>query len=325
MASLEEAYSNEYQEIIDAELAYDLYWANVITNKSDFQCPSEFCSAKVTCINLDAEKQSMQQSPHFRGYNHSDECDAHLAFTSDKKNKKDKLSTDKIDADDISKTKVSNPVVSEPVADIFRLQRPAGQFTRRNKDGLHPSTHDASKQAIDVKKARRQNNTETGSDYYSVRSLVSKFIQYRKEDALSEHYVNIAGKESSYKSLFKGVYNQSVQALPDDKLIYWGVVFINYLAHKKVYKITFKNELEHDDKRIRPSFFISETMIDNYPVKSLVLKRLVAISKQKDSRAFVFLYSTPQGKGADYINFDVKSLDYLEIRHMDLFDELKKS
>ena len=65
-------------------------------------------------------------------------------------------------------------------------------------------------------------------------------------------------------------------------------------------------------------------MIDDYPVKSLILKRLVKISKQKDPRAFVFLYSTPHGQGPNYVNFDVTSLDYLEIRHMDLFDELKK-
>lgn len=310
LASLEEAYSNEYEEIIDAELAYDLYWANVISNKSDFQCPSEFCTAKVTCINLDVEKQSMQQSPHFRGYNHSDECDMSLG----EKNK--------VSAGDKYEPSASNVAKSDNVSDIFRLNRPEGQFAKKKKNGKDQTK----KQAIDVRRAKVQgdNKIETGSDYYSVRSLVSKFIRYKKEESLSEHYVNIAGKDISYKALFKGVYNQPLKALPKENIIYWGTAFINYLEAKNVYKITFGSELVHGGIGIRPSFFISKSMIDEYPVKSLVLKRLKKISKQKVPRAFVFLYSTPHAQGPNYVNFDVESLDYLEIRHLDLFDELKK-
>ncbi|MCF7495214.1 hypothetical protein L3V35_09145 [Vibrio sp. L5-1] len=47
MASLEEAYSNEYDDIIDAELAYDLFWSGVISSKSAFECPSEFAKQKL--------------------------------------------------------------------------------------------------------------------------------------------------------------------------------------------------------------------------------------------------------------------------------------
>lgn len=54
-------------------------------------------------------------------------------------------------------------------------------------------------------------------------------------------------------------------------------------------------------------------------------KRLTKISESKDKRVFVFLYSKPHGQGPNCINFGVDSLDYLEIRYLDLFDELKKS
>ena len=177
MASLEEAYSNEYEEIIDAELAYDLFWANVISNKSDFQCPSEFCSAKVTCINLDVEKQSMQQSPHFRGYNHSNECDMSLG---------EKV---KVSAGDKYEPSASNVKKSDNVSDIFRLNRPDGQFAKKKKSGKNKTK----KQAIDVRRAKVQgdNKIETGSDYYSVRSLVSKFIRYRKENSLLVKLVKV--------------------------------------------------------------------------------------------------------------------------------------
>lgn len=121
MASLEEAYSNEYDDIIDAELAYDLFWSGVISSKSAFECPSEFCEAKVTCVNMDVEKQDMQQSPHFRGYNHSPECDATIG-------KKPKVS-----AGSKYEPSASKVVKSDQKSDIFNLHRPYNQFAKKKK------------------------------------------------------------------------------------------------------------------------------------------------------------------------------------------------
>lgn len=45
----------------------------------------------------------------------------------------------------------------------------------------------------------------TGLYYYSVRSLVSNYIQYRQ---VHYHTVNIAGGEMTYHALFKGIYGQ---------------------------------------------------------------------------------------------------------------------
>lgn len=311
LASLEEAYSIEYDDIIDAELAYDLYWAGVIFSKSAFECPSEFCEAKVTCVNMDAEKQDMQQSPHFRGYNHSVECDATIG-------KKPKVS-----AGSKYESSASKIVKSDQKSDIFNLHRPDNQFAKKDKGDRDKSK----KRAINSRRLHVQGEHEikTGSDYYAVRSLVTKFIRHRKDETLSEHYVNINGKDISYRDLFKGIYNQPLEALPDEKRIYWGVAYINHMLDKGTYRIGFQNEIQHANNNIKPSFFISEKQIDAYPVNNLVTKRLTKISESKDKRAFVFLYSKPYAKGSNYINFDVDSLDYLEIRYLDLFDELKKS
>lgn len=311
MASLEEAYSIEYGDIIDAELAYDLYWAGVISSKSAFECPSEFCDAKVTCVNMDAEKQDMKQSPHFRGYNHSKECDATIG----------KKPT--IGAGDEYEPSASTVVLSDQKPDIFNLHRPKNQFAKKDK-GMHDSNK---RRAISNRKPRvhSEHELKTGSEYYTVRSLVTKFIRYRKDDSLSEHYVNINGKDISYSELFKGVYNQPISALPDEYRIYWGVAYINHMPDKKTYRIVFKSELLHNNNIIKPSFFISESQIENYPVKKLVTKRLTNISESDDRRAFIFLYSKPHSQGSNYINFDVDSLDHLEIRYLDLFEELKKT
>jgi len=310
MASLEEAYSNEYDEIIDPELAYDLYWARVITDKSDFECPSDLCTAKVTCINIDQEKQDMHQSPHFRGYNHSEDCDATFG--------KDKTAGTEVP----SKSAQSKFVKNDSISDVFHIKRPKKQFAKKDLSNIDPNKK--------KKKIRKRGRNTTGdefyggSEYYSVRSLVSKFIRYKKENSLSEHKINILGKDLSYKSQFKGIYKQPLSALPDSNLIYWGVSFVDYSEENKRYKITFGETLESNGNNIRPSFFISEKMIEEYPVRNLVIKRLEKISKEKDKRAFIFLYSKPCLSGDKYINFNLESLDYLEIRYLDLFDDLKK-
>jgi hypothetical protein len=225
VASLEEAYSLEYGEVSDPELAYDLFWAGVINDKSAFVCPSEFCDAKVTCINIDKEKQDMHQTPHFRGYKHSEDCDATLA---------DERKSIEVPGDEGARAKV---VKADEISDVFHLKRPDNQFAK-NPD-LTGSRSAKKKAERRRERLVGEGEIRSGSDYYSVRSLVSKYIRYRKSETLSEHKVNIAGKDQSYGSLFKGVYQQPIEALPDEKLIYWGVAFVDYLEKQRCYQIKF--------------------------------------------------------------------------------------
>jgi len=312
MASLEEAYSLEYGEIIDPELAYDLFWAGVINDKSAFVCPSEFCDAKVTCINIDKEKQDMHQSPHFRGYNHFADCDATLA---------DEKSIVEVAGDEGTQAKI---VKAEEIPDVFHLKRPDNQFAKNPDMSGTKST----KKKLERRRERLVGDGElrSGSDYYSVRSLVSKFLRYRKSQTLSQHKVNISGRDQSYERLFKGVYQQPIEALQDEKLIYWGVAFVDYLENQRCYQIKFGQNLSWEGQKIRPAFFIHDDVIDQYPVRNLVVKRLERIRNSDDHRAFIFLYSKPYGVekgGKKYINFDFESLDYLEVRFLDLFEALQ--
>ncbi|MCF7495213.1 hypothetical protein L3V35_09140 [Vibrio sp. L5-1] len=262
-------------------------------------------------MNMDVEKQDMQQSPHFRGYNHSPECDATIG-------KKPKVS-----AGSKYEPSASKVVKSDQKSDIFNLHRPYNQFAKKKKGERDKSK----KRAIDSRRPHVQGKHElqSSSDFYAVRYLVTKYIRHRKDEKLSEHYVNISGRDISYRELFKGVFNQPIEALPEENRIYWGVAYINHMLNKGIYRIGFQKKMQHGSNYINPSFFISAEQIEAHPVNNLVTKRLTKISESKDKRAFVFLYSKPYAQGPNYINFDVDSLDYLEIRYLDLFDELKKS
>ena len=66
MAKIEEAYSKEYNEIIDVEKAYELYWDGLITDKRAFECPK--CSLKITAANIDKVRVEMKNTPHFKAY-----------------------------------------------------------------------------------------------------------------------------------------------------------------------------------------------------------------------------------------------------------------
>ncbi|MBF4265233.1 hypothetical protein EAY73_25840, partial [Vibrio anguillarum] len=103
------------------------------------------------------------------------------------------------------------------------------------------------KRAINSRRPHVQGEHElqSGSDFYAVRSLVTKYIRHRKDETLSEHYVNISGKDISYRELFKGVYNQPIEALRGEKRIYWGVAYINHMPDKNTYRIVFQNEMQH--------------------------------------------------------------------------------
>lgn len=312
MASLDEAISTECDVLVDTELAYDLFWAGLITDKKAFRCPGEGCGAQITCANLDKDRQDMRQCLNFRCYSgHTDQCDA----TVDAEQKSGAGSASCNDDQPIAK--------NESIPDEFMLKRPVDQFAFRRDEKKSPFGMSVKS---DVKNRRGKPAHRSRSKYYSVRSLVSKYIRYRKEESAGEHRVAIGQNELTYAELFKGVYKQAIEKIPDRKFVYWGIAFIDFLEQKRCYKISFAETLFCDGEFLRPSFFIHESVIDKYPIKALVIKRLKNVVSQNDRRAFVFIYSKPyavEKEGRKYINFEFENLDHVEVRYLDLFEDLK--
>ncbi|WP_025820429.1 hypothetical protein [Shewanella marina] len=296
MASLTHAYSVEFEQIIDAELAYDLYWTGIIRNKSSFQCPCTECQAKVTCINLDQIKQNMRQTPHFRSYCHSSQCT--IQHQTDKLLNEQTITTAS-----------------------FHLQRPSQQLQPKQSCS-------APNNSLLLNSSPKHTSIEKQAShphYYSVRSLVTNFIKFRQQQTLENHKIKIETHEICYQDLFKGIYKQPLDKLPEQNCIYWGLAYVDYNPQKQFYRITFIQTLTHNEQMIRPSLFISEREIERYPVKKLLLSRLTNITEQKDKRAFIFVYGKPTLHEDRFINFKVSNLDHLEIRTLELFDQLKRT
>ena len=79
---MEVAYSKEYEQVIDAEKAYELFWEGIISDYRDFTCAALGCDAQVTLANAKRERHSMKQRPNFRCYGE------HEIFCIQKKKKK---------------------------------------------------------------------------------------------------------------------------------------------------------------------------------------------------------------------------------------------
>jgi hypothetical protein len=63
---IEQAYSLDAKVSVDAELAYDYYWAGIIKNKQNLECPANNCTAPITCANLDKIRQDMKVDPYLK-------------------------------------------------------------------------------------------------------------------------------------------------------------------------------------------------------------------------------------------------------------------
>ena len=296
---MEFAYSIDLDDFIDPDMAYDYFWSDIIKSRNAFKCPNEKCNADITCANIEKVKQDMKQVPHFRGYHHIEGCQY------DSKNKNNSIESDE---------NYENAKIGTNLCDKFLLNRPESKETAQESTATSGySRNEDSKKYI-------------GGRYYSIRSLVSKWIQVRKSDLLEEAFIKIEGNDITYKELFKGVYHQELDELPDQNRIYWGTAFIDRLESIPGYKIKFCSQFDYYAESINPSFIISDSDIEDYKVKKLLKLRLKTINEEKTPIGLVFIYGTPYHKesnGNSYINFSLRNLDFIEIRYTDLFEQLK--
>ncbi len=301
---LEEAYSIEINEIIDAERAYDLYWSGKLSNKQSFQCPDEKCKADVTCACMDIAEQSLKQVPHFRIVGeHNIEC---------------KLFEDEneieINVESGHNSIGHNRIKSKE--EKFHFSRPNYENDNEGNNGQIINRTSPKKGT----KTTGYNKGENIKRFYSLRPIIINWLNCRKNGELDSRKINFE-RLISYKDLFKGVFHQKIVFLQKENFIYWGKAFIDPLKDNKGYKINFSEYLESEGEKKRPSFFISNQMIQKYEIKNLLIKRLEKIANSDKNICMVFIYSKPI-LNKKYINFNIDNLDLLEIRYLDFLKEI---
>ena len=306
--SLDVAYSIEVDDYLDPDRAYDLYWSGLIKDKKKFLCPGADCSAQVTCANLDEDVQDMRVVPHFRVYgSHSQSCEIFNDVSLE------------LQYEDVFNAKEERRTVDESVVDVFLLERPSSYYEEPKANRFH--NHNPVKKSQFIKRSTESILRENGSigNVYSVRSVVSRYIRYKKDGSLDHRRVNIQGRDVHYKSIFKCIWEQDLGTLPDYPVIYYGWAFINRLPSGNGYQIKFKKHFTKTKENYITTVMIGDRLIDSYKVKKLVTTRLEKIIQKEKPTAFVFIYGKPEEsvskKGVKYANFSITNLDMVDINY----------
>lgn len=306
--SLDVAYSSEAQDYLDPDRAYDLYWAGVITDKKKFICPGNGCDAQVTCANLYEDVQDMKVVPHYRVYgDHSKECEISNNLPLNLK------------YEDGSPVKEERPSVDQSVVDIFEIERPESYYDEpRESDSPKAVRAKKPKYAKKTKDTRLRENGSIGT-VYSVRSVVSRYIRYKKDGSIKFRRLNISGKDVYYSTILKCVWEQDLEDLPEYPVIYYGWAYINRLPSDKGYQIKFKKRLKNGEEELITTAMISDGTIERYKIKKLMATRLDKIHKKEQPTAFVFIYAQPEinvsKTNIKYANFYLKNLDMIDVNY----------
>lgn len=302
---IEKAYSLDGDEIVDAELAYDYYWAGIIKNKKNFECPAENCSAKITCANLDKIRQDMKVDPYFKAVStHESDCDLkrEMGKTQTSSNSVDKVANNKA-------KKIDN------LPDIFGFSRPASHFYKKQKS-LNNFSVVSSEERQSKRKSEANLSGRKSSTHYSLRAFVSKFLRYQSKGLLCQRHIKIKDYDISYKEMFISVSGQDLDNISKYPRIYFGKAFIN--KRREVdYSASFKESLLCDKKPLRPSIYISESLINDGFTQKLSQEKFEDISNKKPPISWVFVYGIPKVKtvkSTNYININISSLDYFDLR-----------
>lgn len=305
---LDIAYSVEIDDYLDPDRAYDFYWSGLIKNKKKFLCPGTNCQAQVTCANLDEDVQDMKVVPHFRVYGtHDDSCEIFNNIPLD------------LRYEDGVSVKEERRTVDESVVDVFMLERPASYY---DEPKVNQFPHrQAVKKSQFIKHPKDTILRENGSvgNIYSVRSVVSRYIRYKKDGSLDYRRVNIQGKDVYYNSIFKCIWEQDLETLPNYPVIYYGWAFVNRLPSGQGYQIKFKKHFKKANDDFTTTVMIGDNLINGYKVKKLMTTRLEKIIQKEKPTAFVFIYGKPveneSAKGFKYANFSISNLDMIDINY----------
>lgn len=308
------AFSTEFNDTINAERAYELYWADVITDKRAFLCPEHEngCPAKYTCANMDTEQLQLKQVPHFRNQHdsepHMDGCD-HVPQLEVRGGSGDSRPSD----------------VGQPAPDRFLLARPAGHFDVRQGTTTGAGPGAGGRSSSGESGGTRSRRTQ----FYSLAALVSRWLKARRDDVDDTMIVSAGTQEPmSYRELFENFFKKRPH-LSGSTRVYWSTARIRKTDDG--FRITFCEPVvslagETLAEPLRPTAMIWNSVLAASEMKSLHARRLLRFAESK-ARCVVFLYGVPalqEKQSGTYLNFDVKSLDLVDVQDTDIFERIRR-
>ena len=288
---------------VNAEDAYDFFWAGIIKDKRNFICISEDCKAQITCANLDKLREDMSVAPYFKVYGeHSPLCPIKEAESQPYLRK------------DSNETSYSRAKISEEHPDIFELERPEEHRKIKEKSLESDNVLDI-EEIKKRKKSRNTNDARKSRKYYSIRGLIKKYHEYKQNNTLNSHFIKIPVGQAggyvsvSYSDMFVEINGQDFSNLLKYKRIYFGLAKL--YDNGTHYNIKFTKGFLRNGKITKPSIYISQKMVSEAFCSKLAEKKLQSLSGKT---IYCFVYSKPLLAKNEYINLNINNMDFLDIK-----------
>jgi hypothetical protein len=296
MMSLLQAYSLDLGKKINAKEADIAYQKGLIGSQKNFQCSHQECGIAVTCANLERPKYKRKVEPYFKSVeNHKFDC----SFAEEERRTK---------FQDIDKNGFYENVTSGEI--LVNLAEPTPK--KQNSDNASEIKEISVSRTCQLLNSKKDKVSTNQTKTLSV--LVSSFLNnenfsitlprpYQERILLREAFIKVDGQDLS--SLEQNCWR-----------VYYGKAWINKLSSGD-YQIKFDsqlNDLSLEESGVRPSFFISKSMIDDSPYEKFKKEKMDELIVQKKPKRVFILSDVPSlNHTKKYINFMLEGLSYLEI------------
>ena len=294
--SLLQAYSLDLGKKINAKEADIAYQKGLIGSQKNFQCPHQECGIAVTCANLEKPKYKRKVEPYFKSIeNHKFGC----PFAEEERC---------IKLLEIDKNGYYENVTSVEI--LVNLAEPTPK--KQNSDNASEIKEISVLRTCQLSDSKKDKVSTNQTKTLSV--LVSSFLNnenfsitlprpYQERILLRETFIKVDGQDLS--SLEQNCWR-----------VYYGKAWINKLSSGD-YQIKFDsqlNDLSFEESGVRPSFFISKSMIDDSPYEKFKKEKMDELIVQKKPKRVFILSDVPSlNHTKKYINFMLEGLSYLEI------------
>ena len=290
-----EAYSLEYNEIIDAEEAYELYSEGMITDKTAFICTGNGCEAQITCTNIDKEKEDMKQLPHFRVYGeHLDGCEMNQEI--------ERITAIKRNVE--NKSYLDNTVIEF----LEKKQQSLGKMG--NKQG---SVSFSENLEIKNKLKNKYSKEKRISTHFTIKSVVDKYLKNIED--LENYFFSFKGFKVSFKNMFLEIKQQKLNFSLELKYrrIYFGKG--NIKQEEKGYRVIFRDSFLYDNEE-KSKYAMTSIFISNDALSVKMKNRIDRLLQENN--VYIFIYGKPIINKEKYINFRYSNIDHIDFRIVDI-------
>lgn len=295
--SLLKAYSLDLKKEINAKDADIFYQKGLISSQKNFRCLNKSCGIAIICANLERPKYKRKVEPYFKSVeNHKFGC----SFAEEERRTK---------FQDIDKNGFYENVTSGEI--LVNLAEPTPK--KQNSDNASEVKEISVSRTCQFSDSKKDKVSTNQTKTLSV--LVSSFLNnenfpitlpkpYQERIFLRDAFIKVDGQDLS--SLEQNCWR-----------VYYGKAWINKLSSGD-YQIKFDSQL-HDISllevsSVRPSFFISKSLICDSPYEKFTKEKIdELIAQKKPKQVFIFSDVPSLNYTKKYINFMLEGLPYLEI------------